>query len=1434
MRKFCTLILWVLLLCFTTPAMAQLSELSGKVINAIGSETSSFTTNQWYLMYNRGRGTYAYERSNGMIYVKNSEVPVVGDNASSKSAFLIRLVESGTTDKYYIQTGNGNYFGTLTEGNNNGITANKSVLYSCNTINGNVGHFYFNDGNNMIMDANGPGDASLAGWGYGNVTSTNGNNDWALYPVTLGTPTNLSGAELLEYQLDKYSLFRLKNRNAYSTGWSNPMLSENDNNNLSIKDKSSDTDLSQIWIIEPNGNGYTLRNANSGRYINDLSTGSTSSSSSEPKVYYIKYGDNNSSSSTNYITISATDDFSGRNSLHHQNYACAGGGQNLVVWDAGSEGNSTASDWTLEVVTNITEDNIRDHFTEMAGVDTEVVAGKIYRFISNSYGNVMTELFTNNSVKCMPLDENNFAQYWRVIANGDNYVLQNVLTERYIQAQRGTFSVPYSTGTSQHTFAINSRGDKWISSFTITDYSTVGLHCASSQDNYVVGWYTNTDASVWRVQSVNLTDNEIEEAQESYNAFKDLQDNKAAIQTRLMYFFEDYACTTLKAEYQSMTDDILLMNLENKDISNPLLQEMILKVKNNSWQTYDIAWDKTEKTFRIADYKVYSDWDWDAWTAITQNGYCFSRLSNPTGICGKSGDVILILVDSDIPSGVSLQIEAVNGTSSAGVTSPLAKGLNSIILSEDANLFIYYTADVTNDGYGNYSYPKLSDIADIKIHIEGGSVNGYFDLTKGDNNIDWSKLQSYLLKESEVINLKTDYLMFNMNCELVKQYCPVYMVELLTIWDNIIKSQRELMGFEDYEGYFNNLLIAASIGNSYMYASSYGTYYNETTLPSVMNYEEMNATGAIWGPAHENGHIHQNVINMVGCTEVSNNLFSNVAVYKQGRFTMRADELSTTINNFANNVHWTARDIWEQCLMYTKLYYYYHVLGNNPEFYPNLFRSLRNDPLDRRKGVTIRLKDESLKFVRHVCDVAGEDLTEFFKVFGFFETPQNNGNDLGFHKDDYGNFYIDTNPTTTAEDIEATLEYIKSKNYPKNSSIIFIDDRIKPSPANYDGMPIGAVRGDFNNEHPIGEVGDVGQYNDYSEEFKCNGYKFTSSNGNVTIEGEGAVGFKVYDQNGELVYISNTKEFTIPTDILNSLGSNFEIMATEGNGEDITIANANETLYNLDVYYGKNEKKTIYSNGEAITLPDNALAFVTGSNRYDAPSTLTNSQNVINAYNMASEVVLKDNVDFYAPYNFTATEVNFDRGIDANEMRLLVVPFDVNSNSINGDVYAFDKVEGNMVNFTSYSGVLSANTPYLIYSESSDNIVAPLENTTIKATPNAISIGDSNASLVSSYKESATTGNLYEYVVGGFEKLQEDWLPFETMLQINDSEVFDRYIISFNGEATGIEFPTNDNSIFPADVYDLNGRLIRLNAESLEGLSNGIYIVNGTKIIWQD
>ena len=1432
MRKFYSLVLWAVMLCFASPMMAQLNELSGKIISNIGNEASEIVTNQWYLFYNRGRETYAYEnRQNNMIYVKGTDVPTVGDDATEKCAFLIRVVEGNGAGQFFLQTGYGNFFGSLTQGSSNAVTSDKSVYYSYNTISNNSGHFYFNDSNGKIMDANGPGDSSLAGWNNGSVSSVNGNNDWALFPVSVGETVNLTGEKLLQYQLANYSLFRLKNRNAYYTGWSNPLLSENENFNLCVKEKISDSDLSQIWIVEERGGGYSLRNAKSGRYIKDLSTGATSSSSKEPKVYYFKYSDNNSDSSTNFITVSATADFSGRNSLHHQNYGCSGGGQNLVVWDAGSGGNSTASDWTLEVVTEVDEEQIKIHFNELDGVESEIVAGNIYCFISNSYGLAMTEVYADNSIKCMPVDANNFAQYWRVIPNGDNFVLQNVLTGRYIKAQRGSLSVPYYTGTAQNTFAINKGSDKWSSTFTITDYSTTGLHCAASQGNYVVGWSIGSEASVWQVKAANVSDEQIQEAQKVYNDFLELQSNKVLIQSKLMLFFDDYACTSIKEEFVGMSDEDLRLALTNNGITNSMLQEMVLKVKNDAWCVYEESWDKTEKSFRIADYRVYSDWDWDAWTGITKNGYCFSRLSNPTGICGKSGDVILIFVDGDVPEGTSLQIEAVNGTSSTGVTSSLTKGLNSIILSEDANLFVYYNAEVTNDGNGNYSYPALADIEDIKIHIEGGCVNGYFDLTKGDNNMDWSKLQAYLLKESKVVNLKTDYLMFAMNCDLVKQYCPIYMVELLGIWDDIIKSQQGLMGFEDWDGYFNNLLIVSSVDHNYMYASSYGTYYNENTLSSVMSYEEMNSSGAIWGPAHENGHIHQNLINMVGCSEASNNLFSNVAVYEQGRLTMRADELSTTIYNFANGVHWTARDIWEQCYMFTKLYFYYHVLGNNPNFYPNLFRALRNDQMIRKQGVTIRLKDESLKFVRHACDVAGEDLTEFFKVFGFFEYPQNNGYELGYFKDDYGSFYIDCNPTTVAEDIEETLLYIKSKNYPKNNNLIFIDDRIRVSPANYEGMPAGAVKGNFDNEHPIGQVGDVGQYNDYSKENGCDGYKFSLNNGSVTVEGNGAVGYKVYNKNGELVYIANRNVFTIPNSILSELNGEFDIVACGGDGVDVKVADAKKTLYALDVYYGNKDKRVVFSNGEAPTLPDNAIAFVSGSNKYEVPVSLTDGVNVVNGYNMASAVVICDNVEFYSPANFSAAELSFDREIGAYEMKFVVLPFECNTYNIIGNVYRFESVKENMVNFVLHNGVMNANTPYLVYSELDGNIVELLENVTVCATPESVSVGSDEACLVASYKNATANDNSFEYVEGGFEPLSNEWLPFETVLSFNGETAYDRYIITFDGEATGIEISDCNATLFPADVYDLNGRLILRNAESLEGLAKGVYIVKNRKVV---
>ena len=48
-------------------------------------------------------------------------------------------------------------------------------------------------------------------------------------------------------------------------------------------------------------------------------------------------------------------------------------------------------------------------------------------------------------------------------------------------------------------------------------------------------------------------------------------------------------------------------------------------------------------------------------------------------------------------------------------------------------------------------------------------------------------------------------------------------------------------------------------------------------------------------------------------------------------------------------------------------------------------------------------------------------------------------------------------------------------------------------------------------------------------------------------------------------------------------------------------------------------------------------------------------------------------------------------------------------------------------------------------------------------------------------------------------------------------------------EVTGIESVTLEE--WPADVYDLNGRMVKAQAENLDGLPKGVYIVNGKKFV---
>ena len=108
---------------------------------------------------------------------------------------------------------------------------------------------------------------------------------------------------------------------------------------------------------------------------------------------------------------------------------------------------------------------------------------------------------------------------------------------------------------------------------------------------------------------------------------------------------------------------------------------------------------------------------------------------------------------------------------------------------------------------------------------------------------------------------------------------------------------------KDYSKHYRMHGLAITMNTGYMSGGWTSSNYNYGTLPSIIGADmtnESNSGGVVWGPAHEIGHQHQKPINMNGLTEVTNNMFANIAVWYDGRSTSRMSggegDLSSVLN----------------------------------------------------------------------------------------------------------------------------------------------------------------------------------------------------------------------------------------------------------------------------------------------------------------------------------------------------------------------------------------------------------------------------------------------------------------------------------------------------------------------------------------------------------
>lgn len=1204
-------------------------------------------------------------------------------------------------------------------------------------------------------------------------------------------------------------------------------LVSSDDKTCRMREEMSSEDADrQLWIAEKNGTGYTFRNYKTGKYLNYNNTG-------DAKVFYIRYNPDNTPDQY-YVHLSGKDDFSDKG-LHYQV-----SGDIVMDWDVNAP-DYPGCDWLLEPV-DLTDAVVKQHFDSQANRLSNVATDE-YIVIRDNFNTVMTEDYSDGRVATAERNAQKFNQCWKLVpveGKEGYYQIQNAVTKHYINfADYNTKTYATESPTNGgFKIAEVSNYTRFSTYFEMLKNEELGhaLHSASWCSSVLVwnSYAKGSTASVWTFEHANIAEADLNAAIQDYHNLREEYNEAGNYATALSQFFEDAACTTLKSAYKSVTDDALKTAMTESGINSTTLQNMAIKIKNNSWAEW-------EKIFRVRKVEPYTNPD--TWNNILKIGYNYTRLSNPTGIWSNTNQMLYVFIGDDIPEGASVNLIQVAKSDQQGDSQQLHKGMNAILTNSECALYINYEVS-TSDAADS---KKWRDYPDLSIHIEGGVVDGYFDANREGINTNeaWKQMVAKGMFSKPFAMMKGRNIIYQMNSTLTKEYVPQKMREIVDFWDWMVDVQHSLMAVNEYKDRWHSVLGFYSCTYNFMFASGCGTYYNESTLKDILVYDTMAAGGgSLWGPAHEVGHIHQGLINMIGCTEISNNLFSQAVVHLNGKTSTRLNhrKFKDVANLYAANTSWHDYNLWDRNTMYLKLYLYYEVQGFHPGLFCELFRELRKDPLNHNKGSQsnpIPASEDFLKFALKVSSIVKEDLTEFFQAFGFFVPFETRV--IG----DYGDYYTNC----TQEMIDAAKAQMAQYKKP-NGNILFVENHIKHEPQQdhdgkllYDAQGNVLLRTDYDNEDAVGKCGDVGSYSDFATGHYASGYTYTIKNDSIlTMQGEGTVGYKVYDNEGNLLYFSNCNTFALPQSVVNKLaesGKSMVLKVAQADGTDVTLPAADATKYTLKVYRAdaltSDKCATVYTDGTEATLPtikNNELVYIEATN-VTVPTTLTEQTNYVNAAdNTAYKLVLTDKQDFYAPSAFTAQTVTYSRANTAG-YNSVCLPFAISAADFGSEarLEQFTSTDGQSVSLISTTDENAAGQPCFVYCpETQTAWTLTKQNAYIVAEP--IEASDGNAVLHGSFTNFAIGAGQY--------KLTADGTAFGVTTDKGKVTAFRTYltpattagaaallqVLHDGAEVTGVNTAVQPAGVNqPAAVYDLTGRRVQRITRP------GIYIVNGKKTV---
>lgn len=893
--------------------------------------------------------------------------------------------------------------------------------------------------------------------------------------------------------------------------------------------------------------------------------------------------------------------------------------------------------------------------------------GAVYRFVCSGTTTVSLGASALTDVAAVSTSETEKAQQWYVTVSDNNYTFRNLANGRYLQGNNTT------SGSWALTEASNN--------FTVTvvngNYAIRGASHSNGYgymhkdgSNNIVSWESGAANSQWTPIEVSYTAEELQAVWDEVEALVVPSSTVAGYQEKLNAIFSDKACTKLNDTYAGKTLADIQADANYTGLP-AVLQAMVVKVYNEQsgsttawaestvapadrpngnnntnhdlWTVADTWENDYAKKFRVQMYEPYSV-EGEITSYLRINAHC--NMDNPTGIYANAGEPMYIMVEGTIDEGAELWVAHQVGHGATmyynnAAYTQLHEGLNVVpYFANGSQLWINYVVH-TYDADGATiaeKFPEdrqLSKYKPLKIHIEGGKINGFFnamgdyrstevsgDANGGenlwgdvDNDEDWNyyKARAALSGDFALLGhrqtLLFDFGTWNStkghfcvaNADGGIEYALAYHLEdievpttpncyggtrgtfgtfagsypnmnldaengtiniMLEAWDRIQYSEHASLGLLsvaniekmnalyprwttageaaeiynygeatinnvtqtyqqfcqgiDYSEYFNHHGAAVGAGSGYMSGGWRVCNYHYNTMGSIIGKIAVEP-GPTWGPAHEIGHQHQTIFNLNGQTEVTNNFHSNVAVWYMGMGTSRyngsngsLESVLAAYNTDGNDLY--TNNIWALTHLYYRLWLYYHLAGNNTQFWPRLFELLRQVPIVN--GGQISGETSLLRFYRHACDAAGEDLTEFFRAHGFFELMT----------DRLVGDYSNATYNVTEEQIETAISAVKAKGYPNNYAIILINDGTSETTVKHDGDTPRSLW----DSNATAEYGSVNDFIEGNTEVETAYTATVSANGTVTMSGgTGGVGFLIFNEEGEIVSFSNKSTFEI-------------------------------------------------------------------------------------------------------------------------------------------------------------------------------------------------------------------------------------------------------------------------------------------------------------------